>query len=108
MMQTEAQLGSQDNGPSSRKVAGTDPINRNQKEQSISLSVLNNIASLAAQNQLTITSASLQKLTDVLAVREAWIEGERAQNPTVTIAAHAVPSGAADPESEPARVDWKG
>jgi flagellar secretion chaperone FliS len=49
-----------------------------------------------------------QLITDVLAVREAWIEVERAQNPAVTIAAHAVPSGAADPESEPARVDWKG
>lgn len=48
-----------------------------------------------------------QLITDVLAVREAWIEVERAESPSVTTAARAVPSGA-DPESEPVRVDWKG
>jgi flagellar biosynthetic protein FliS len=49
-----------------------------------------------------------QLITDVLAVREAWIEVERAENPAVTTAARAVPSGIADPEFEPVRVDWKG
>jgi len=49
-----------------------------------------------------------QLITDVLAVREAWIEVERAENPSVTAPARVVPSSPADLESEPVRVDWKG
>jgi flagellar biosynthetic protein FliS len=61
------------------------------------------------QVQFFPSKAGIQQLiTDVLAVREAWIEVERAESPSVTTAARAVPSGAADPESEPVRVDWKG
>jgi flagellar protein FliS len=54
-----------------------------------------------------------QLITDLLAVREAWIEVERAEKSlvttaAVTTAASVVPSGAADPESDPVRMDWKG
>jgi flagellar protein FliS len=47
-------------------------------------------------------------ITDLLAVREAWIEVERAEKSPVTTAAQTVPAGATRPESEPARVDWNG
>jgi len=58
------------------------------------------------QVQFFPSKAGIQQLiTDVLAVREAWIEVERTEGPSVT--ARAVPS-AADPESEPVRVDWRG
>ena len=61
------------------------------------------------QVQFFPSKAGIQQLiTDVLAVREAWIEVERAESPSVTTTGRAVPSGAADPESEPVRVDWKG
>jgi flagellar secretion chaperone FliS len=61
------------------------------------------------QVQFFPSKAGIQQLiTDVLAVREAWIEVERAESPSVTTAARAVFSGAADPESEPVRLDWKG
>jgi flagellar protein FliS len=46
-----------------------------------------------------------QLITDVLAVREAWIEVGRDEKPSVTSAAQMVPGS---PESEPARLDWKG
>jgi len=49
-----------------------------------------------------------QLITDVMAVREAWIEVERTQRPLVATAANRDPSGAAGSESEPVRVDWKG
>lgn len=57
---------------------------------------------------LSVLTGTQQLITDVLAVREAWIEVERAESPWVTTAAPAAPSGAADPESEPVRVDWEG
>jgi flagellar secretion chaperone FliS len=61
------------------------------------------------QVQFFPSKAGIQQLmTDVLAVREAWIEVERAESPSVATAARAVPSGAADPDSDPVRVDWKG
>ena len=47
-------------------------------------------------------------ITDLLAVREAWIEVERAEKSSVTTAAQTVPAVATRPESEPARVDWNG
>jgi flagellar protein FliS len=47
-------------------------------------------------------------ITDVLAVREAWIEVERAEKSSVTTAAETAPAVATSPESEPARVDWNG
>ncbi len=49
-----------------------------------------------------------QLITDVLAVREAWLEVERAENPSVSTAVRAVPASPADPETEPVRLDWKG
>jgi len=54
-----------------------------------------------------------QLITDLLAVREAWIEVERAEKSlittaAITTAASMVPSGAADPESDPVHMDWKG
>lgn len=49
-----------------------------------------------------------QLITDLLTVREAWIEVERAEGPLVTTAARAVSSGAADPDCDPVRLDWKG
>jgi flagellar protein FliS len=55
-----------------------------------------------------------QLITDLLAVREAWIEVERAENPSVTTAvvttaASMVPFGA-DPDSDSDRMhaDWQG
>lgn len=61
------------------------------------------------QVQFFPSKAGIQQLiTDVLAVREAWIEVERVESPSVATAARAVFSGAADPESEPVRLDWKG
>jgi flagellar protein FliS len=57
----------------------------------------------------------LQQITDVLAVREAWIEVERAEKPSVTIsagttAAPMVPSGVAEaePETDRVRMEWNG
>lgn len=48
-----------------------------------------------------------QLITDLLAVREAWIVVDRAERPSVTLAAGMVAS-AAGPESDHERVDWKG
>jgi len=47
-------------------------------------------------------------ITDVLAVREAWIQVEREEKPSVNAAVPTVPAGATRPVSEPVRVDWKG
>ena len=61
------------------------------------------------QVQFFPSKAGIQQLiTDVLAVREAWIEVERTESPSVTTTARAVPSGTADLESQPVRLDWKG
>jgi len=53
-----------------------------------------------------------QQITDLLAVREAWTEVERAETSSIATAvatsSGTVPSGAASPESDPVRVDWKG
>jgi flagellin len=51
----------QDKRNEPRKVSGTHPKIGTKGEQAMALSVLNNIASLAAQNQLTITNSNLQK-----------------------------------------------
>jgi flagellar protein FliS len=53
-----------------------------------------------------------QQITDLLAVREAWTEVERAEKSlvatTVTTTSSTVPSGAESIESDPVRVTWKG
>jgi len=49
-----------------------------------------------------------QLITDLLAVREAWIVVDRAERPSATTAAGMVASAAASPESDPVRMDWKG
>jgi len=51
-----------------------------------------------------------QLITDLLALREAWIEVERAESPSFTTPASMVPRAAADPESEADHVpvDWRG
>jgi flagellar protein FliS len=53
-----------------------------------------------------------QQITDLLAVREAWTEVERAEKSLVATAVtptpSEAPSGAANPESDSVRVDWKG
>ncbi|MGB8014257.1 MAG: flagellar export chaperone FliS [Terriglobales bacterium] len=50
--------------------------------------------------------AVTQLITDLLAVREAWIVVERSEKPAS--AAPALPSRAPDPESDRARVGWQG
>ena len=66
------------------------------------------------QVQFHPSKAGLRQLiTDLLAVRESWIEVERAEKSlvttsAVTTAAGAFPSGVADPESDHPRVDWQG
>jgi flagellar protein FliS len=57
----------------------------------------------------------LQQITDVLAVREGWIEVEQAERASVTIsagttAASMFPSGGAEaePDSDRVRMEWKG
>jgi len=49
-----------------------------------------------------------QLITDLLAVREAWIVVDRAERPSATTAAGMVASAAASPESDQVRMDWKG
>jgi len=46
-----------------------------------------------------------QLITDLLAVREAWVEVDRADRPTAAVGAVRSSEG---PESDPVRVDWKG
>jgi len=51
-----------------------------------------------------------QLITDLLAVREAWIQVEQAEYPSVPISAAMGPSRAAGPatESDPVRMNWQG
>jgi flagellar secretion chaperone FliS len=53
-----------------------------------------------------------QQITDLLALREAWTEVERAEKSlvatAVTTTPSTVPSTAASPGSDPVRVHWKG
>jgi flagellar protein FliS len=52
-----------------------------------------------------------QQITDLVEVREAWTEVERAESlvaSAVTTTSNTVPSGAASSESDPVRVTWKG
>jgi flagellar secretion chaperone FliS len=53
-----------------------------------------------------------QQITDLLAVREAWTDVERAEKSlvatTVTTTSSTVPSGAESIESDPVLVTWKG
>jgi flagellar secretion chaperone FliS len=49
-----------------------------------------------------------QLIADVLAVREAWIEVERAESSSIPIVPHPLPAGAAELGSESVRLDWKG
>jgi len=52
-------------------------------------------------------SGIYQQITDVLTLREAWVEVERAEKPSVALAANAVPSDGAGRDSNSVRVDWK-
>jgi flagellar protein FliS len=52
-------------------------------------------------------SGLAQEITDLLAVREAWIEVERAEKAAAT-GASTVPPAVSAPELEQARVEWKG
>jgi flagellar protein FliS len=52
--------------------------------------------------------ALAQLITDVLLVREAWIEVERAEKASITAPATMLLSASADTECDPLRVDWKG
>jgi len=49
-----------------------------------------------------------QQITDVQALREAWIEVDRAENPVSTKSPRSIPSRDAASEPGPARIDWKG
>ncbi len=49
-----------------------------------------------------------QVIADLLAVREAWIEVERTEYPSVATAARIAPPGAADPGPDVAHMDWQG
>jgi flagellar secretion chaperone FliS len=49
-----------------------------------------------------------QQITDLLAVREAWIEVERVTRPLSTTSARTASSPAAGSEPAPVRVDWEG
>jgi flagellar protein FliS len=51
-----------------------------------------------------------QLITDLLAVRQAWVEVGRSESPAATSAANSVPSHAADPdpESDHVRMNWQG
>jgi flagellar protein FliS len=49
-----------------------------------------------------------QLITDLLAVREAWIVVDREERPSVATAAGMVASAAAGPESDHVGMDWKG
>jgi flagellar protein FliS len=55
----------------------------------------------------------VQQITDLLALRDAWIEVERAEKsslaPAAVAASASVPSSSsAESESEPKRMDWRG
>lgn len=54
------------------------------------------------------TQGLAQQITDVLAVREAWMEVARIETPSVTTARCSPPPAAADSVADSARVDWKG
>jgi flagellar protein FliS len=74
---------------------------------------LNEFYNVLRQNLMQVQfhpskSGISQQITDLLAVREAWIEVERAEKASVATAAGTVPSDAVDRDSNPARVDWKG
>ena len=49
-----------------------------------------------------------QLITDLLAVRGAWIVVDHAERPSATLAAGMVPSAGAGSASDHERVDWKG
>jgi len=49
-----------------------------------------------------------QQITDLLSVREAWIEVDKAENPAPALPADLIAANAADPASDAAHVDWKG
>jgi flagellar protein FliS len=49
-----------------------------------------------------------QQITDLLAVREAWIEVERTEKARDTTTSSVIRADSAGPESDAVRVDWKG
>lgn len=59
-------------------------------------------AQLSASKQLLA-----QQITDLLAVREAWIEVERSEKSSEPGASQAALPDPADSKSQPAHVDWK-
>jgi flagellar protein FliS len=78
---------------------------------------LNDFYDLLRQNLVQVQfhpsqTGICQQITDLVEVREAWTEVERAEQPlvatAVTTTPSAVPSGAASSESDPVRVTWKG
>ncbi len=52
--------------------------------------------------------AMSQQITDVQALRAAWIEVDRAQNLVLTTSTRSTPSRDAGSETGSARIDWKG
>ena len=52
--------------------------------------------------------AICQQITDVQALRAAWIEVDHAENLVVTTSTRTVFSQSAGSETGPARIDWKG
>jgi flagellar protein FliS len=78
---------------------------------------LNDFYDLLRQNLVQVQFLPLQagicqQITDLLEVREAWTEVERAEQSlvagAVTTTLNTVPSDAASSESDPVRVTWKG
>jgi flagellar protein FliS len=49
-----------------------------------------------------------QLITDLLALREAWIQVEQAERPSVTTAAGTVGSSAAVPDADHVHMNWQG
>jgi flagellar protein FliS len=52
--------------------------------------------------------AIAQLITDLLAVRKAWVEVGRAESPAVTNTANSVPSHSVEPESDHVSMNWQG
>jgi len=78
---------------------------------------LNDFYDLLRQNLVQVQflpsqAGICQQITDLLEVREAWTEVERAEQSlvasAVTTTPNTVPSNAASSESDPVRVTWKG
>jgi len=74
---------------------------------------LNNFYNVLRQNLVQVQfhpskSGLCQQITDLLALREAWVEVERDRKAPVATAAAPVASDDTGRESNPVRVDWRG